>query len=81
MSDIKTLQNLVDQMSEIQKEMEEIQNGGKMRYEYDNARDFLIFIRDMSSTNKKANWGNDKEWQSEFQFLEDEINGFLKEEK
>ena len=52
-----------------------------MRYEYDNARDFLRFIRDMSSTNKKANWGNDKEWQSEFQFLEDEINGFLKEEK
>ena len=32
MSDIKTLQNLVDQMSEIQKEMEEIQNGGKMKY-------------------------------------------------
>ena len=50
-----------------------------MRYEYDNARDFLRFIRDMSSVNKQANWNDDKEWQSEFKFLEEEINGFLKE--
>ena len=48
-----------------------------MEYEYDNSKDLLKFIRDVSETNSKADFNDDKVWKSEFKFLMKEIDKFL----
>ena len=47
-------------------------------YSYDNPRDLLRFIMDVSLTNSKADYNDDKIWKSEFQFIVTEIDEFLK---
>ena len=44
---------------------------------YDNPRDLLRFIMEVATASSKANWGNDKDWQQDFQFIVTEIDEFL----
>ena len=44
---------------------------------YDNPRDLLRFIMEVATASSKANWGNDKDWQRDFQFIVTEIDEFL----
>ena len=46
-------------------------------YEYENPRDLLRFIMDVSLTNSKADYNDDKVWKKEFQFIVTEIDEFL----
>ena len=48
-----------------------------MEYEYDNSRDLLRFIKDVSEADSKADFNDDKVWKSEFKFLMKEIDEFL----
>ena len=46
-------------------------------YDYDNSTDLLRFLKDVATTNSKADWNDDKVWKSEFKFIVNQIDGFL----
>ena len=46
-------------------------------YDYDNSTDLLRFLKDVATTNSKADWNDDKVWKGEFKFIVNQIDGFL----
>ena len=66
-------QSVKDYMNTWQKRRKKMNNSTE--YKYDNARDLLKFIMDVSNTNVKLT--DDEKWKYEWRFIAVEIDEFL----